>query len=470
MHLLLNFLISIFVHLFFLFVIAKGLTGDFRLHPKENIHLILTGVLLAAVRVFILQFDFPNLSAQLFSDMNFLMIVFLYLPALFIYFYKARQFSVKNSVSLMASVTSITMASDFIVDIASAAFFPHLRLHCDMTLMQDLFPIALHLLLHGAVTVALIFIIYRAAKGLYAKPVLSQRLQNTLLFVSVTALALSMAALFAFYSREEDLLYGEWSWTVFASFTLIYLLLVVSLVHTRFLDLKYEQQRKEADLQALRHYTEELERQQIAMRKFKHDYQNILFSMREFIQSKDLAGLQAYYSSKIEPASEVITKNTFALDGLGKIKVPEIKSILAAKLMLAQNIGINIQTTFEANENIDHISIDSVALVRMLGILLDNAIEALTELGRGTLFVACLKWEAGVTFIVRNTCRPDLPPIHQQWEPGFSTKGENRGLGLSNLSELINAYANVTIKTSIREGVFSQELLIEGNEREGKRR
>ena len=34
MQLLLNLLISIFIHLFFLFVIAKGLTGDFKLHPK----------------------------------------------------------------------------------------------------------------------------------------------------------------------------------------------------------------------------------------------------------------------------------------------------------------------------------------------------------------------------------------------------------------------------------------------------
>ena len=366
----------------------------------------------------------------------------------------------------MASVASITLASDFIVDIASALFFPDLRLHWDMTLMQDTFPVLLHLLLHGLTAVVLVALIFKSAKKLYRKPVLSRRLQNILLCVSVTAVALSIVVLFLFYSREEDPFYGDWSWPIFASFVFVYILLFASLIHTRFLNLKYEQQRKEAEHQALTHYMDELERQQIAMRKFKHDYQNILLSMREFIQSKDLAGLEAYYSSKIEPASKVITEGTFALDGLDKIKVPEIKSILAAKLMLAQNIGIDIHTTFEANENIDHISIDSVALVRMLGILLDNAVEALTELGKGMLFVACLKWEPGVTFIVRNTCRLDLPPLHQQWEPGFSTKGGNRGLGLANLSELINAYPNVSLKTSIKEGVFSQELLIE---REGKR-
>lgn len=470
MYILLNFLISIVVHLFFLFVIAKSLTGDFTLSRKENIHLALSALLLAVVRVFILQFEFPNLSAQLFSDSNFLMIIFIYIPVLFIYFYKEKRFSIKNAVSLTASVCSISLASDFIVDIASEFFFPDWRLHRDMSMVQDLFPISLHLLLHGVVTIVFVILLLKATRKLYTTSALGKRLQNILLAASVMALTLSIVTLFLFYSVEEELFYRDWSWPVFASFALIYILLVTSLVHTRFLNLRHERQRKEAEYQTLRHYMEEVEKQQVAMRKFKHDYQNILLSMREFIQNKDLAGLEQYYLSEIEPASEIITKNAFALDGLEKIKVPEIKSILAAKLMMAQNIGTDIHTTFNANENIDYIPVDSVALVRMLGIILDNAIEALMELGNGTLFVACLKWEAGITVIVQNTCRPDLSLSQLQSKPGFSTKGEHRGLGLVNLSELINSYPNVILKTSIKDGTFSQELLFEEKGSEVKSR
>jgi len=229
---------------------------------------------------------------------------------------------------------------------------------------------------------------------------------------------------------------------------------------------KRKAQQHATEQKHLQYYTGELEQYQLGVRKFKHDYQNILLSLDAYIEDGDLAGLRQYYYSSIKPASDIITKGNFALDGLDKIKIRAIKSSLAAKLMLAQNTGMDIHTTFEANEDIDHVPLDLVVLVRMLSILLDNAIEELTELGGGELFVSCLKWDTGITFIVQNTCRPDLPPSQQLWGANFSTKGENRGLGLSNLSELINIYPNVTLSTKISKNSFRQELLIENEEGE----
>ncbi|MCL2588934.1 MAG: GHKL domain-containing protein [Oscillospiraceae bacterium] len=216
-------------------------------------------------------------------------------------------------------------------------------------------------------------------------------------------------------------------------------------------------------------YTDELEQQQVAVRKFKHDFQNILLSLDAYIQDQDLIGLDDYFSSKVRVASDAITKDEFALASLSKIKVREIKSILTAKLILAQNTDVDIHTTVEVNEEIDYIPVGSVALVRMLGILLDNAIEALAELGGGDLRVSCLTWDAGITFAVQNTCSPQVPPPQQLWQMGFSTKGKGRGLGLSNLSELVDAHPNVTLGTTIGEHTFKQELLIEfTEERKGK--
>jgi len=208
-------------------------------------------------------------------------------------------------------------------------------------------------------------------------------------------------------------------------------------------------------------YTDELEKHQLAVRKFKHDFQNILLSLDAYIQDKDLAGLDDYFSSKIKVASAAITKDEFTLASLSKIKVREIKSILTAKLLLAQSANMDIRTTVEVSEEINYIPLNSVALVRMLGILLDNAIEALVELGGGELRVSCLSWDAGITFVVQNTCSPQVPPPQQLWQMGFSTKGKGRGLGLFNLSELVDAHPNVTLGTTIGEHDFKQELLIE---------
>ena len=46
------------------------------------------------------------------------------------------------------------------------------------------------------------------------------------------------------------------------------------------------------------------------------------------------------------------------------------------------------------------------------------------------------------------------------FKQGFSTKGENRGLGLSNLKEIIDKYKNVTLDTFIKNELFFQEITI----------
>ena len=216
---------------------------------------------------------------------------------------------------------------------------------------------------------------------------------------------------------------------------------------------------KEAEQKIQQEYTEHIEAQQTGMRKFKHDYKNILLSVDGFVAEEDWEGLKQYMP-KVKAASSIITKDEFALENLSKIKSPEIKGLLAAKLMLAQNINIDIHTTFEADSEIDHVSADSVALVRMLGIIMDNAIEELQALGGGQLSVACFKAGNAVNFVVKNTCRPDLPSIRQLSQSGFSTKGENRGLGLSNLSELANATPNVALQTNVVDGNFIQRLIV----------
>ena len=237
---------------------------------------------------------------------------------------------------------------------------------------------------------------------------------------------------------------------------------VSALVITKF-GLKNLILRKEkAEQEALHQYTEELEKQYTSMRKFEHDYQNILLSMRIYLDEGDLPGLKKYFTSKVEAASEVITKNHFALRHLDKIKVREIKSLLAAKLGLAQHSATEV--FFDANETIDDFYINPVKLVRMLGIILDNAIDALTELGGGELWVGCFKEDGDILFIIRNTCRSDMPAPHQLEQQGFSTKGEGRGFGLHNLFEIAKSSPNVLLETKIIEDNFIQKLTITQDE------
>ena len=238
--------------------------------------------------------------------------------------------------------------------------------------------------------------------------------------------------------------------------------IVIFLFYARSLEVKYKAQKKEAEYESMQFYVNEIEKQYTEIRKFKHDYQNILSSLDIFIEEENYANLREYYYKKIKVVSNKIVKNNFGLENLSKIKVTEVKSILATKLMIAQDSGID--TKFEAPDYIDFIPMDSVALVRIMGILLDNAIEELTELKEGNLLVGILKNGDTIIFIVQNTCRSNIPKVHQLKKSGFSTKGKNRGLGLSNLSDLVKEQKNVSLETTIFEDQFIQKVILGGGE------
>lgn len=222
---------------------------------------------------------------------------------------------------------------------------------------------------------------------------------------------------------------------------------------------KYEAQQKELEYLANQRYMESMENQFKEISKFRHDYKNILMSMENFIVEKDIEGLNDYYHSVVKTSSKVIEQNNYKLEKLGNIQVRELKSILATKLITAQEKGID--TKVEVTEIIDQVNMNSVALVRVLGIFLDNAIEELEYLGNGLLSVALYQDEKAVHVILQNSCREDIPKLHQLKASGFSTKGEKRGNGLGNVQEIVAEVENLYLSTVIVEGVFTQKLVIE---------
>lgn len=243
-------------------------------------------------------------------------------------------------------------------------------------------------------------------------------------------------------------------------FFLLYLCLSILAFsfYYRTMNVKVEMIKKESDYQALMEYTESMENQYKEVRKFRHDFQNILTSIDDYILSEDFSGLKNYYLNEIKPTSEEISDMNFKLTELQNMRQREIKSVLALKLITAQNAEIEVD--LEVKEGIEDIPLDAIVLVRALGILLDNAIEALEKLKTGKLTVAIFKNKQEIQFIIQNDCKEHLPSIQQLKKEGFSTKGENRGLGLSNIKEMLDKYPNVVLKTTIKNQLFSQQLIV----------
>jgi len=249
---------------------------------------------------------------------------------------------------------------------------------------------------------------------------------------------------------------------------LIFLLVTYSIVgfifYHRYMKKKHELEVKQKEEEILKSYISTIEEQQVEIRKFHHDYKNIFLSLESFILDQEYEELENYYYTKIKPISDKAIANKFQLEHLSRINIREVKSILASKLVQAHQLGIDVK--FEAPEIIETLPMDSLVFVRVVGIILDNAIEELETLGEGQLLVGLIKEKDKdfIDFIVQNTCRTDIQNLQILKQPGFSSKAKGRGLGLANLSELIRDNKNATLITRINENQFIQRITVGGQQ------
>ena len=242
---------------------------------------------------------------------------------------------------------------------------------------------------------------------------------------------------------------------------IVFLSLVILLLSAFALrEMKYK--RKLQEIEAYYEYTLRIESINNEMRKFRHDYVNILTTLSDYIRENDMPGLRKYFNENIVPMKDKLKTRSIKMNGIEKLKVREIKGLITTKIIQAQEKRIPI--SIEVPDEIDRISMNTVELSRIIGIIVDNAIEASENLEEPLINIAFIDNEESVTFIVMNKCSDDIPKIHELFEQGFSTKGDNRGLGLSTLKELTDSNENVLLDTVIENGYFVQKVEINNKE------
>lgn len=242
---------------------------------------------------------------------------------------------------------------------------------------------------------------------------------------------------------------------------IVFLSLVILLLSAFALrEMKYK--RKLQEIEAYYEYTLRIESINNEMRKFRHDYVNILTTLSDYIREDDMPGLRKYFNENIVPMKDKLKTRSIKMNGIEKLKVREIKGLITTKIIQAQEKRIPI--SIEVPDEIDRIDMNTVELSRIIGIITDNAIEASENLEEPLINIAFIDNDESVTFIVMNKCSEDIPKIHELFEQGFSTKGDNRGLGLSTLKELTDSNENVLLETVIENGYFVQKVEINNKE------
>ena len=99
---------------------------------------------------------------------------------------------------------------------------------------------------------------------------------------------------------------------------------------------------------------------------------------------------------------------------------------------------------------------------RIIGILLDNAIEATEKAASKKINVIISKDDNDSTFIqIENSVRDKNIDIESIFEKGVSSKKIKSGIGLWEVKKLVNSAPNSHIFTRVKDNIFSQTLVID---------
>lgn len=270
----------------------------------------------------------------------------------------------------------------------------------------------------------------------------------------------------AYYLVMQSLSYFEYvqgiqSTTVRHFILVFYLLFFMGVIKKLDTYLKEKLQEKLNQEQTLRYrdmerYSLHIEELYKEVRSFRHDYTNLLTSLRLGIEEEDMGQIKEVYDSVLKDSSEKLQDNKYDLGRLVNIRDRSLKSLLAGKFLKSRekDIVFNI----EVPEEIQVEGMSLLDFLTIVSILCDNAIEASAEVSQPHVSIAFFKNGAQETFIIENSIKEEGIDVSEIYSFGVSSKGEGRGVGLYTVMKIVESYPNVSLNTTCQDQVFRQVL------------
>lgn len=258
----------------------------------------------------------------------------------------------------------------------------------------------------------------------------------------------------------------------FISFLILQALFAIGIYNLMLIEQKQIiQKRKQEEFiknqHQLEEYTTYLEKSEDDLRAFRHDYKNILNSLKVSAQEGNVQEVIQKLDKYTE--TNLNSKALLKYKDVNHIYVKSVKSIIISKLTELYNL--DIPYNFECRNNIrnlpDHV--DELDLVRIIGITFDNAIEESKALiaekhDIRSAEVQIMVYSDGpgeFEYEIRNKIKNRKISTQEIQQRGFTTKKDHKGLGLTNIKEIDSKYPDMSISYTVRDGWFDFYMTID---------
>lgn len=242
---------------------------------------------------------------------------------------------------------------------------------------------------------------------------------------------------------------------LFMSFEILFFISAIIIIWNK-LKKQYNQQLEQEKLKNLNEYALQLEKKQLELKKFKHDYKNLLLSIKNLTGLEDRIDMELYLCKLENYSIKELDKCEIVYSDIINIRAPLLKNLLLNKFLKWKEEDIVFN--FECQKNfVYEIDFD---ILRVIGILLDNAFEEMIENKYGEINVLIYEEDKTIEVLIENTCEKKVKHFSKLSEKNYTSKENHAGLGLTIVREIVAKKGNVLIQQELTNGMFVVKLII----------
>lgn len=187
-------------------------------------------------------------------------------------------------------------------------------------------------------------------------------------------------------------------------------------------------------------------------KRFKHNYGNIISSVGGYLSINDFEGLKKFYYT-LEQALNEVNLDTYSLN-LTKISNAGLMGLFIRKYEYSKSLEVSLQ--FNVNSEVNEIKIKISDLCEVLGVLIDNAIEAAACADKRLVFINIDNVDNSFSVVIENYCSIEDNKIKKAVD--------SQGLGLEIVRKIVNRYKNVNFfmnNNAFEDGTFITKIYVE---------
>lgn len=238
------------------------------------------------------------------------------------------------------------------------------------------------------------------------------------------------------------------------------LVLLAMEITSRFLATRDRADAAEFRLANLAKYTSQLEVMTDDLRRFRHDYQNILYSLNSALATNNIDYAKRALTHLTRATQRDINVPTGIIGPLKNIQDPGIKAVVFNKVTTALDKGLNLNVEIADPIKLTQ-TLQQVDAIRIITILFDNAIRAASHTDQKRVDFSLYQNQTAQFIVIGNSTVQEAINLERLADLTHTvTLGKNHQLGLRNLQIILARYPGASNDRSAKHHYFEQRIII----------